>query len=350
MPNRDPYDPTKTYYLAEDTFPFEAAVNPSVSLDAANVTGNLPANVKQWDDGALPTFPANFAALGINASGHVSRVVLVDTTTANDDMRGTDDAYTGTPPTESEIYTYFVGGSRADEFKATGFATSANVTAARDAIISHGDGAWGTANVSALATTAQLNAAENNILTAIGGVAPPGGNEPVTVTVLSGATPIQNATVVLRDSLIVDIRDTNASGVAPLTANAGTYTLTVARDGYQSSTQEVTVPVGGKSVTVQLTQIAPDPPSDPQKSAVVIYYHDGIDTIQVQQLSVPPGDKQRTFDGSIKTYMQATGQQYEQLELFLDAEHRWRAGRGGSWVDFTPDASVYVVNSDITED
>jgi hypothetical protein len=38
------------------------------------------------------TFPANFSALGINASGHVSRVTLVDTTTTNTDMRGTDGA------------------------------------------------------------------------------------------------------------------------------------------------------------------------------------------------------------------------------------------------------------------
>ena len=37
-------------------------------------------------------FPANFAALGINSSGHVSRVTLVDTTTTNSDMRGTDGA------------------------------------------------------------------------------------------------------------------------------------------------------------------------------------------------------------------------------------------------------------------
>ena len=38
------------------------------------------------------TFPANFGALGINVSGHVSRVVLVDTTTTNTDMRGSDNA------------------------------------------------------------------------------------------------------------------------------------------------------------------------------------------------------------------------------------------------------------------
>jgi hypothetical protein len=42
-------------------------------------------------------FPANFAAMGINVSGHVSRVTLVDTTTTNTDMRGTDGANTTTP-------------------------------------------------------------------------------------------------------------------------------------------------------------------------------------------------------------------------------------------------------------
>lgn len=38
--------------------------------------------------------PTNFAALGINASGHVLRVTLTDTTTTNTDMRGTDSAST----------------------------------------------------------------------------------------------------------------------------------------------------------------------------------------------------------------------------------------------------------------
>lgn len=50
-----------------------------------------------------PALPVNFSALGINASGHVSRVTLVDTTTTNTDMRGTDGAYTGTPPTALAI-------------------------------------------------------------------------------------------------------------------------------------------------------------------------------------------------------------------------------------------------------
>jgi len=38
------------------------------------------------------SFPANFGSLLINVSGHVSRVTLVDTTTTNTDMRGTNNA------------------------------------------------------------------------------------------------------------------------------------------------------------------------------------------------------------------------------------------------------------------
>ena len=54
-----------------------------------NITGNLSGSVGSISS---VTFPANFAGLGINSSGHISRVVLVDTTTTNTDMRGTDGA------------------------------------------------------------------------------------------------------------------------------------------------------------------------------------------------------------------------------------------------------------------
>ena len=59
----------------------------------ASVTGNVGGNVV-GSVGSISgvTFPANFGSLLINVSGHVSRVVLVDTTTTNTDMRGTDNA------------------------------------------------------------------------------------------------------------------------------------------------------------------------------------------------------------------------------------------------------------------
>lgn len=83
-------------------------------LDKLNVTGTLAhsdaAATYQADVSGLLTsvafsaaLPDNFAALGINASGHIERVTLVDTTTANTDMRGTDGANTTTPPTAASI-------------------------------------------------------------------------------------------------------------------------------------------------------------------------------------------------------------------------------------------------------
>lgn len=47
--------------------------------------------------GRVFTGPANHSLMGVNGSGHLSRVTLVDTTTANTDMRGTDGANTTVP-------------------------------------------------------------------------------------------------------------------------------------------------------------------------------------------------------------------------------------------------------------
>lgn len=71
---------------------YDAIVN-----NATNATGGLltaTGSVSAIAGALLNTgnLPTNFAALGINASGHVSRVTLVDTTTTNADMRGTDNA------------------------------------------------------------------------------------------------------------------------------------------------------------------------------------------------------------------------------------------------------------------
>lgn len=63
--------------------------------------------VKPWSEAPIQSFPANFAALGINSSGHISRVALVDTTTQNTDMRGTDYAIrTNMPYTHTNNTTF----------------------------------------------------------------------------------------------------------------------------------------------------------------------------------------------------------------------------------------------------
>jgi hypothetical protein len=81
------------------------AVNTSGGLPSA--TGNittLAGAISTFAGGAVAsvtgavgsitgvTFPTNLGVLQINSSGHISRVTLVDTTTTNSDMRGTDNA------------------------------------------------------------------------------------------------------------------------------------------------------------------------------------------------------------------------------------------------------------------
>lgn len=74
-----------------------ASVYDAIVNNATNASGGLltaTGSVSAIAGALLNTgnLPSNFAALGINASGHVSRVTLVDTTTTNTDMRGTDGA------------------------------------------------------------------------------------------------------------------------------------------------------------------------------------------------------------------------------------------------------------------
>lgn len=62
----------------------------SVTGAVGSVTGNVGGNVV-GSVGSISgiTFPTNFASLGINASGHISRVTLVDNSTAAPDSAGT---------------------------------------------------------------------------------------------------------------------------------------------------------------------------------------------------------------------------------------------------------------------
>jgi hypothetical protein len=98
------------------------SVYDAIVTNAVNTTGGLPAAtaaisafqgaISTYAGGAVAgitgvTFPANLGVLQINSSGHISRVTLVDTTTTNTDMRGTDGAMLAAsyvaPPTAGTI-------------------------------------------------------------------------------------------------------------------------------------------------------------------------------------------------------------------------------------------------------
>jgi hypothetical protein len=195
----------------------------AAAVAAAALDGKGDWNVGKTGYSLTQAFPANFSTMGINASGHVSRVTLVDT---NTDMRGTDGAYTGTPPTASAI--------------------SLQVEA--DLITAHGAGSWTTANVSGLLTTVDFNASNavvggTRLLTMIaldGAVyhftanalelAPTGGggtglSGPSTVTLTfrdAGGAPVP-----LVDFTVVGVGPgrSDVSGVAVFGINDGTYTV-----------------------------------------------------------------------------------------------------------------------------
>ena len=85
--------PTQTLNLSGTTISTSQVVA-SVSGAVGSVTAAVTVGTNNDKTGYTLTqaFPSNFASLGINASGHISRVTLVDTTTTNTDMRGTDGA------------------------------------------------------------------------------------------------------------------------------------------------------------------------------------------------------------------------------------------------------------------
>ena len=91
---------TSTVNLSGTTISTSQTIT-SVSGSVGSVTGavgsvtagvTVTTNNDKTGYSLTQSFPANFASLGINSSGHVSRVTLVDTTTTNTDMRGTDNA------------------------------------------------------------------------------------------------------------------------------------------------------------------------------------------------------------------------------------------------------------------
>ena len=91
---------TSTVNLSGTTISTSQTIT-SVSGSVGSVTGavgsvtagvTVTTNNDKTGYSLTQAFPSNFASLGINSSGHVSRVTLVDTTTTNTDMRGTDNA------------------------------------------------------------------------------------------------------------------------------------------------------------------------------------------------------------------------------------------------------------------
>jgi hypothetical protein len=81
---------------------FPASIGTS-TFDHTSNSVTVGTNTDKTGYSLTQAFPTNFSSLGITPSGYIERVVLVDTTTTNTDMRGTDGANTTTPPTADAV-------------------------------------------------------------------------------------------------------------------------------------------------------------------------------------------------------------------------------------------------------
>jgi hypothetical protein len=78
--------PTSSYTAPPSASTNATAVRTELATELARIDVSISSRMATF------TLPTNFSSLAINSSGHVSRVTLVDTTTTNTDMRGTDNA------------------------------------------------------------------------------------------------------------------------------------------------------------------------------------------------------------------------------------------------------------------
>jgi hypothetical protein len=394
------YDPLETYEFKETAFPFGTTSDPiPASLDATNVTGLLPVDLGtnapagwinadavgasaldgkgDWNTvtpdaagtaatllGALETHgdltwatATGFAVAGdamtLTAAYDAAKTAAqADTALSTAVWTNTKAGYldaavstAGGGATPEQMYSYFTDGTRANAFKATGFATPTNVTDARDVIVVHLEAIKGTGW-----TDESLKSLQDAVTLIVGGT---GGAFTQTVTVTDGTNPIQGATVdILSGTTVIDSKTTNALGVAAPSCNAGTFTLRVTRIPlYGSSSQEITVSAAG-SYTVPLTLLVVTPPPSDDTSTVRIYTRlGGVVTggllVQLQQREIKTGST-GYGDSSEVRELRSNGSGYVDFTCLRNAEHRWRMGRSGQWVTFTPTTATYVaLGSDV---
>jgi hypothetical protein len=115
------------------------------------------------------SFPANFGSLLINVSGHVSRVTLVDTTTTNADMRGTDSAALASEWTATRAG-YLDGVLLADNFNQRVVAVTGSKHVAADVHEFQTDVLTSDATAASFVTEVQAGLATSTALTVVDGI------------------------------------------------------------------------------------------------------------------------------------------------------------------------------------
>lgn len=276
---------------------------PANWLTAAGIAAGALDGKGNWNIGKtgyslIQLFPTNFAALGINITGHVERVMLVDTTTTNIDMRGTNSAmlatangstFTAIPDMATAMNQSAIAGyidtevgtiiTHLTDIKG---ATWSAVTDTLEGIRDRGDVAW---------------------ITGAGGAGT--GARTITVTVNDGVSPLENATVRFSEGVNTFSTPTNASGVATFNLDDATYTVALTKDGYTYGGSTLVVTADATPV-YSMTAIVITPATNPAQSTLSITcYDDSLvpepgAIIRLVMVKKPDGDVGRAYDTKVK--------------------------------------------------
>lgn len=328
------------------------SVTGSVGSVTGNVGGNVagsvnsvtsPVTVGTNNDktgyALTQAFPSNFAALGINGSGHISRVTLVDTTTTNTDMRGTDNAALASNWTATRAG-YLDSVLIAANSNRTVMVTGSNHVAAdihelQPAVIDNTHFAAGAIDSNALAASAATE-----IATAVGGLtqmvdlttmivndgtanarfstsalqnAPSGGGgggtgtgaRTVVVTVTLSASPVEGASVRLTKAAETYIGSTNASGQVTFNIDDGTWTVAITSPGATFAGASLVVD-DDETVSYSLTAISITPsPATQITGYYTCYSHLGVVesgvSITMQLVGLAQGSVGLALDNRLRT-------------------------------------------------
>jgi hypothetical protein len=201
----------------------------------------------------------------------------------------------------------------------------------------------GTLEVTALVLESDINA-----ITGGGGT----GANPVTITIQTTlSVVIQGATVTAwKNGSISGTLATNASGVAVLALDAGTYSIVVTANGYQGNTASLVVS-GTISQTYQLTAIA----ITPSPSGGVTGYLYTTDTtgtviqtgvvVELQMTRTASGATGEAVSPVIKTVTSDSNGLAQFVGLTPGATYRFSTTRGTSWATFVAGSVAFEITS-----
>ena len=314
------------------------AVIPTVSTVTNGVT--VATNNDKTGYSLTQAFPANFASLGINGSGHVSRVVLVDTTTTNTDMRGTDGAALATHWTSTRAG-YLDGVLISANYnQRTVAVTGSNHVAAdihelQPAVIDNTHFAAGAIDANALAASAATEIATavgtlqvltdlvtmivndgtanarfstsalQNAPTGGGGGGTGTGARTVAITVTLSAAPVEGASVRLTKAAETYVGSTNASGQITFNVDDGTWTVSITSPNATFSGASLVVD-DDETASYSLTAISITPsPAGQMTGYWTCYSHLGVVesgvSVTMQLVDVPKGSKGLALDSRLRT-------------------------------------------------